>query len=135
MASVPLPRSPLYKKWPCRSDRGDWGSVAYGQTGAGKTYTQVGMQDRLARDLLASAATKVKGGRWPDEAAGAEFSFFENQVTTDTRTRAHTRCACLWSADLSLTGTSPGHRAIAASTCKTHARHSRSARTAKARCT
>ena len=34
--------------------------VAYGQTGAGKTYTQVGMQDRLARDLLDGAAKMVR---------------------------------------------------------------------------
>ena len=52
--------------------------VAYGQTGAGKTFTQVGMQDRLARDLLAGAARMVARGKWPDAAAGAEFSFFEN---------------------------------------------------------
>eukprot|EP00937_MAST-01D_sp_MAST-1D-sp2_P001521 g1521.t1 len=53
--------------------------VAYGQTGAGKTFTQVGMQDRLARDLLAGAARNVARGKWPEGAAGAEFSFFENQ--------------------------------------------------------
>jgi kinesin family protein 2/24 len=53
--------------------------VAYGQTGAGKTHTQVAMQDMLARDLLASAQSKVKQGRWPDNAASLEFSFFENQ--------------------------------------------------------
>lgn len=53
--------------------------VAYGQTGAGKTFTQVGMQDRLARDLLAGAASLVKRGKWPDAALSAEFSFFENQ--------------------------------------------------------
>jgi kinesin family protein 2/24 len=53
--------------------------VAYGQTGAGKTYTQVGMQDRLARDLLAGAASMVRRGKWPDAALAAEFSFFENQ--------------------------------------------------------
>eukprot|EP01048_Picozoa_sp_COSAG05_P000608 COSAG05_NODE_17_length_35518_cov_34.728084_23_plen_557_part_00 len=53
--------------------------IAYGQTGAGKTYTQVAMQDRLARDLLAAAASKVKAGRWPDDAAALDFSFFENQ--------------------------------------------------------
>eukprot|EP01043_Picozoa_sp_COSAG02_P074328 COSAG02_NODE_14837_length_1231_cov_1.287102_1_plen_310_part_01 len=53
--------------------------VAYGQTGAGKTFTQVGMQDRLARDLLAGAASLVKRGKWPDAALSADFSFFENQ--------------------------------------------------------
>lgn len=53
--------------------------VAYGQTGAGKTFTQVGMQDRLARDLLAGAASMVRRGKWPDAALSAEFSFFENQ--------------------------------------------------------